>query len=59
MPWAIPPCSCPSTICGLTIRPQSSTATKRRTVVIPVSVSTSTTQMCVPNGQVKFGGSKW
>ena len=24
----------------------------------PVSVSTSTTQMCVPKGHVKFGGSK-
>ena len=37
--------------------PQSSTATYFTMSVWPVSVSTSTTQTCVPAGQVKFGGS--
>ena len=39
------------------IVPQSSTATYLTISVAPVSVSTSTTQMCAPAGQVKFGGS--
>jgi hypothetical protein len=37
--------------------PQSSTATYFTISVAPVSVSTSTTQMCAPAGHVKFGGS--
>ena len=36
----------------------SSTATYFRTSVFPVSVSTSTTQMCAPNGNTRFSGSK-
>src|SRR3989442_427472 len=29
MPWATPPCTCPSTSSGFSMRPQSSTTTKR------------------------------
>ena len=54
-PWMTPPCTCPSTISGLTCTPQSSTATYCSTSTWPVSVSTSTVQMCVPNGHEKFG----
>ncbi len=57
MPCATPPCTWPSTIIGLMIVPQSSTATYFTMSVLPVSVSTSTTQTCAPAGQVKFGGS--
>jgi len=35
----------PSTIIGLMMLPQSSTATKRRTLTSPVPLSMSTTQM--------------
>ena len=52
-----PPCTWPSTISGLTCTPQSSTATYCSTSTPPVSVSTSTTHMWVPNGHEKFGGS--
>ncbi len=45
MPMASPPWICPSTIIGLMMFPQSSTATKRRILTIPVPRSMSTTQM--------------
>ena len=57
MPWMTPPWTWPSTISGLICTPQSSTATYLRTSTPPVSVSTSTTQMCVPKGHEKLGGS--
>ena len=44
-PMVRPPWICPSTIIGLMMLPQSSTATKRRTVTWPVPLSMSTTQM--------------
>ena len=48
----MPPCCCPSTMAGLSTRPQSSTATCRSGTTCPVSVSTSTTDTCAPNGNV-------
>jgi hypothetical protein len=57
MPWATPPITWPSTISGLMMLPQSSTATYLSIRVDPVSGSTSTTQMCAPAGKVKLGGS--
>ena len=50
MPWATPPCTCPSTIMGLTTRPTSSTAVKATTRVTPVSGSISTSQTWQPPG---------
>ena len=58
MPWATPPITWPSTIIGLMMVPQSSTATYLSIRVEPVSGSTSTTQMWVPDGKVQLGGSK-
>ena len=55
MPWPSPPCTCPSTSIGFRIRPQSSTAMWRTSRTSPVSVSTSTTAMWVPNGKVEAG----
>src|SRR5919202_4842553 len=55
---AMPPCTCPSTSSGLICGPQSSTATYFLNDTTPVSRSMSTAQMCVPNGKVKFDGSK-
>ena len=52
-----PPWIWPSTIIGLMMLPQSSTATNRRTLTWPVPLSMSTTQMYDPNGNVRFGGS--
>ena len=52
-----PPWIWPSTIIGLILTPQSSTATIRRTFHTPVSGSTSTTTAYVPNGNVRLGGS--
>src|SRR5215211_1534847 len=52
MPWATPPWTMPWTIIGLTMVPQSSTATYLTILARPVSVSTSTTQTCAPDGQV-------
>ncbi len=57
MPWAMPPCTWPSTIIGLTTLPTSSTQTYLRIFVIPVSVSTSTAHRCVPCGKEKVSGS--
>ena len=48
MPAAEPPCCWPATTIGLSTVPQSSTATWRSTRTAPVSVSTSTTEACVP-----------
>ena len=56
-PIVRPPWICPSTIIGLMIVPQSSTATKRRIFTSPVPRSMSTTQMYEPKGNVRFGGS--
>ena len=56
-PCVSPPWICPSTIMGLMMFPQSSTATNRLTLTSPVPRSMSTTQMYVPNGNVRFGGS--
>ena len=42
MPWATPPCTWPSTMFGLIIRPQSSDTTNRSTSTLPVAGSTST-----------------
>ena len=50
MPDARPPCTWPSTSIGLRMRPQSSTAMWRIGSTRPVSVSTSTTDTCAPNG---------
>src|SRR5918993_146532 len=58
MPWATPPITWPSTTIGLMMVPQSSTATYLSIRVDPVSGSTSTTQMWVPDGKVQLGGSK-
>ena len=57
----MPPCCWPSTMTGLRIRPQSSTATCRSGTTRPVSVSTSTTETCAPNGNVapSWGTSSW
>ena len=44
-PIVSPPWIWPSTIIGLMMFPQSSTATKRRTLTSPVPRSMSTTQM--------------
>ena len=52
-----PPWTCPLTMSGLICTPQSSTATYFSTSTPPVSVSTSTTQMWVPKGHEKLGGS--
>ena len=46
----------PSTSSGLSTVPQSSTATCRTSSTRPVSVSTSTTAMCAPNGNVAPSG---
>ena len=54
----MPPCTWPSTIIGLTWLPQSSTAEYETSRTPPVSSSISTTATCVPNGNVKFGGSQ-
>src|SRR5438105_1715987 len=43
---------------GLSCRPQSSTATKRVISASPVSLSTSTTQTCVPKGKTHASGSQ-
>lgn len=56
MPCATPPWIWPSASSGLITLPQSSTQTYRRMRVRPSSVSTSTTQTCVPKGKVKFSG---
>ena len=48
----MPPCCWPSTSIGLRMRPQSSTATWRIGTTRPVSMSTSTTATCAPNGNV-------
>lgn len=40
----------PSAIKGFRMRPQSSTAMRRRRITFPVSMSTSTTAMCAPDG---------
>jgi len=50
IPSASPPCTWPSTIIGLIRTPQSSTATNRLTVTLPVPGSTSTTQTYAPHG---------
>src|SRR5437773_7322624 len=42
MPWATPPWTCPSTMLGLIIFPQSSDTTYRRISTLPVVGSTST-----------------
>ena len=47
MPWATPPCTWPSTMLGLIIRPQSSDTTNRRISTLPVAGSTSTVAPCV------------
>ena len=57
-PCAMPPCCWPATSSGLRMRPQSSTATWRSIVTSPVSVSTSTTDTCAPNGNVESVPSK-
>src|SRR6266699_5214504 len=57
-PCAIPPWTCPSTSSGLIWRPQSSTATKRLISASPVSLSISTTQICVPKGKTQASGSQ-
>jgi hypothetical protein len=57
IPWATPPWTMPWTIIGLTMFPQSSTATYLTILARPVSVSTSTTQTCAPDGKVLFTGS--
>ena len=49
-PWATPPCTWPASRIGLTIVPASSQAMCRRWRTCPVSVSTSTTATCEPNG---------
>src|SRR6266487_4002573 len=43
---------------GLSWRPQSSTATKRLICASPVSLSISTTQICVPKGKTQASGSQ-
>src|SRR5260370_42246285 len=43
---------------GLSWRPQSSTAIKRLISASPVSLSTSTTQICVPKGKTQASGSQ-
>src|SRR5258708_22867000 len=58
IPSATPPCPCRSTISGLMMFPQSSTATYRRILMCPVSLSISVTAICVPKPKVKFGGSQ-
>ena len=50
-PCAMPPCCWPATSSGLRMRPQSSTAMWRSSSTRPVSVSTSTTATCAPNGK--------
>ena len=54
----MPPWRWPSTSSGLRIVPQSSTHTIRSRRTLPVSVSTSTTARCAPNGQVGDAGLK-
>ena len=51
----MPPCRWPSASSGLTTVPASSTVTIRRSTTLPVSVSTSTTATCAPNGKVGPG----
>ena len=58
IPWATPPCTCPSASSGFTIRPASSTAASRSTRRSPVSVSSSTTATWLPNGNVDSAGAK-
>ena len=58
IPCAIPPCTCPSTIVGLTIVPKSSTAVYLSSFTSPVSGSISTSAICDPAGNEKFAGSK-
>jgi hypothetical protein len=57
-PDAMPPCCWPSTSSGLSTVPQSSTATCRTSVTLPVSRSTSTTAMWAPKGNVAAPWSK-
>jgi len=52
IPCASPPCTCPRASIGFRIRPQSSTASIRRSLTAPVSVSASTTATWAPNGNV-------
>src|SRR4029450_1093178 len=52
MPIATPPCTWPSASSGLTRVPASSTHTIFWSSTSPVSMSTSTTAMWVPNGNV-------
>lgn len=56
MPWATPPATCPSTIVGLIMFPQSCTHTYRCTVMLNVVGSTSTIAPCTPYAQVACGG---
>ena len=49
MPCVTPPWICPSTACGLMARPTSWHAMWRSTRTSPVSVSTSTCEMCDAN----------
>ncbi len=51
----MPPCRWPSASSGLITVPASSTVTTRRSTALPVSVSTSTTATCAPNGNVGPG----
>ena len=48
----MPPCRWPSASSGLSTVPASSTVTSRPSTALPVSVSTSTTATCAPNGTV-------
>ena len=54
-PCAMPPCRWPSASSGLITAPASLTVTIRRSTALPVSVSTSATAMCAPNGKVGPG----
>jgi hypothetical protein len=51
MPCAIPPRIWPSTTAGLMSAPQSSAATYRSTLTMPVSTSTSTMAQWLPPDQ--------
>jgi len=51
----MPPCRWPSASSGLSTVPASSTVTSRPSTALPVSVSTSTTATCAPNGNVEPG----
>ena len=48
----MPPCRWPSSRIGLSTGPASSAVTCRSSVTLPVSVSTSTKERWVPNGNV-------